>query len=273
MLNFTVDADKCTRCGECARDCLFGVIEMDDLPVVRPESEARCIECQHCLAVCKPGALSVFGKDPADSLPLKGMFPDPAEMETLIMGRRSTRRYKEEGVDPALIRHMLEVASHAPSAVNGRPVTLTVVDDPAAMDRLRSEVTAEALDLLHGDGFPAGLESIGNYVRHCEDGTDIIFRNAPHLLLASAPEDAYAPMADCHIVMSYFDLLASSHGLGTVWNGIARALISAILPRFMVRLGIPEGHILACAMSFGKPAVRYHRTVQRPGGTIRTADF
>jgi nitroreductase/NAD-dependent dihydropyrimidine dehydrogenase PreA subunit len=273
MMDFMVDADKCTRCGECARDCLRGLIEMDDLPVVRPENEVRCIECQHCLAVCKPGALSVFGKDPADSLPLKDMFPDPAKMETLIMGRRSTRRYKQEGVGPALIHHLLHVASHAPTAVNLRPVTLTVVDDPAAMDRLRGEVTAEALRILHEEGFPTGWERLGDYVRGCEDGTDILFRNAPHLLLASAPEDSLAPMADCHIAMSYFDLLASSHGLGTVWNGIARALLTGIVPQFRARLGIPEDHLLVCAMSFGKPAVKYHRTVQRPGGTIRRADF
>ncbi|OIQ52290.1 Ferredoxin-1 [Pseudodesulfovibrio hydrargyri] len=273
MLNFTVDADKCTRCGECARDCPAGVIDMDGLPVVRPEREARCIECQHCLAICQPGALGVFGKDPADSLPLKGMFPVPAKMETLIMGRRSVRRYKKEGVDPALIRHLLDVASHAPTAVNGRPVTLTVMDDPAAMDRLRAEMTAEAVNLLHGDGFPAGWEHVADYVRGCEDGTDIIFRNAPHVLIASAPEDSFAPMADCHIVMSYFDLLASAHGLGTVWNGMVRAMLTEILPRFRTRLGIPENHLLACVMSFGWPAVKYHRTVQRPGGTIRRADF
>ncbi|MEZ7195228.1 nitroreductase family protein [Pseudodesulfovibrio karagichevae] len=273
MLNFTVDADKCTRCGECAKDCLWGVIEMDDLPVVRPENETRCIECQHCLAVCKPGAVSVFGKDPADSLPLKGMLPEPARMETLIMGRRSTRRYRKEGVDPALIHHLLEVASHAPTAVNLRPVTLTVVDDPAVMDRLRTEVTAEALRMLREEGFPAGWERMADYVRRCEDGTDILFRNAPHLLLATAPEDSLAPMADCHIAMSYFELLANSHGLGTVWNGIARALLTGIVPQFRPRLGVPENHLLVCAMSFGKPAVKYHRTVQRPGCVIRRAEF
>ncbi|WP_041915951.1 nitroreductase family protein [Pseudodesulfovibrio mercurii] len=273
MLHFTVDADKCTRCGECARDCLWGVIEMDGLPVVRPENEARCIECQHCLAVCKPGALSVFGKDPADSLPLKGMFPDPARMETLLMGRRSTRRYRGEGVDPALIRHLLEVVSHAPTAVNRRQTTLTVVDDPAMMDRLRAEVTAEALKLLHEDRFPAGWERMADYVRGCEDGTDVLFRNAPHLLVASAPKDALSPMADCHIALSYFELLANSHGLGTVWNGIAKAMFTAIVPQFAARLGIPDDHQIVCVMSFGLPAVKYHRTVQRPGGTIRRAEF
>jgi len=73
--------------------------------------------------------------------------------------------------------------------------------------------------------------------------------------------------------MSYFDLLASSHDLGTVWNGIVRALISALVPQFRTRLGIPEDHLQACVMFFGRPAVKSHRTVQRPGGTIRRADF
>ena len=273
MLNFTVDADKCTQCGECARDCLWGIIEMDGLPVVRPGNEARCIECQHCLAVCKPGALSVFGKDPADSLPLKGMFPDPARMETLLMGRRSTRRYKKEGVDPALIQHLLEVVSYAPTAVNLRQTTLTVIDDPAMMDRLREAMTKAALAVVHEGRVPEGLERIGDYVRGCEDGTDILFRNAPHLLVASAPAGAMAPMADCHIAMSYFELLANSHGLGTVWNGIARALFTAFIPEFRSWLGLPEDHQIVCVMSFGKPAVKYHRTVQRLGGTIRRAEF
>lgn len=273
MLNFTVDADKCTRCGECARDCLRDIIEMDGLPVVRPENAARCIECQHCLAVCKPGALSVFGKIPEDSLPLKGMFPEPEKMETLLMGRRSTRRYKKEGVDPALIRHLLEVVSNAPTAVNCRQTILTVVDDPAMMDQLRVELTAEALKLLHEGRFPAGWERMENYVRGCEDGSDVLFRNAPHLLVASAPLDALSPMADCHIAMSYFELLANSHGLGTVWNGIAKAMLTAILPQFAIRLGIPADQQIVCVMSFGLPAVKYYRTVQRPGGTIRRAEF
>lgn len=268
MLNFTVDADKCTKCGECAADCLWGVIEMDGLPVVRPGNEANCIGCQHCLAVCKPGALSVFDLDPADSLPLKNNLPDPARMETLLMGRRSTRRYRKEGVDPSLIRRMLEIASHAPTAVNMRPATLTVVDDPESMNRLRADMTEAALAALHENRIPAGWERIGEYIRGCESGEDILFRNAPHLLLASAPEDALAPMADCHIVMSYFELLANAHGVGTVWNGIARALITMIVPEFRTRLGIPDNHLVVCAMSFGLPAVRYHRTVQRPGAVI-----
>lgn len=271
MLDFKVDEEQCTQCGECVRDCIRGIIVMDEYPHVPEASGDLCIGCQHCLAICKPGALSLLGLDPADSLPLKGALPDPAQMETLIMGRRSTRRYKQEGVDPELIHHLLEVTSHAPTAVNQRQTMLTVIDDPESMDRLRERAMDNALRMLRDNAFPPGLERIADYYRQCEDGVDVIFRGAPHLLVASAPKDSLAPMADCHIAMSYFELLANSHGLGTVWNGIARATLDLVAPELGAWLGIPDDHLIACVMSFGKPAVRYHRTVQRPGGVIRRA--
>jgi len=271
MLQFKVDTGQCIQCGECAKDCLWNVIEMDEYPHIPADKEANCISCQHCLAVCPTGAISIFGKEPEDSLSLKGALPDPQQMETLIMGRRSTRRYKKEGVDPELIHHLLEVTSHAPTAVNQRNTVLTVVDGAEAMDRFRKEVTEAALNLLHEGGIPAGYERIGDYLQGCENGMDVIFRNAPHLLVASAPPETLAPMADCHIAMSYFELLANSHGIGTVWNGIARACLTAVVPEFARKLGIPEDHQIVCVMSFGKPAVKYHRTVQRPGGIIRRA--
>lgn len=273
MLQFKVDTELCTQCGECARDCLWGVIDMDGYPTIPADKEAKCIECQHCLAVCPTGAVSIFGKNPEDSLPLKNALPSSESMERLVMGRRSTRRYKKDGVDPELIQHLLEVTSHAPTAVNQRNTVLTVIDDAEAMDRLRKELTEAALKLAHDGKIPAELERIENYILGCEDGTDVIFRNAPHLLIASAPSDTFAPMADCHIALSYFELLANSHGIGTVWNGIARAILTLILPEFATRLGIPEDHQIVCVMSFGKPAVKYHRTVQRPGGVIRRAEF
>ena len=274
MLDFSLNTDACTGCGECVKECLCDVIAMgDDFPHLLEGGEERCIGCQHCLAVCKPGALSIFGKDPADSRPLKGNLPEPAQMETLIMGRRSTRRYKKEGVDPALIRHLLEVASHAPTAVNQRRTQLTVVDTPEAMDKLRDRAMASALKMLRENSFPKGLERLAGYFQKCESGEDAIFRNATHLLVASAPADSLSPMADCHIVMSYFELLANSHGLGTVWNGIARIMLDQVAPELRDLLGIPKDHVLACAMAFGKPAVQFYRTVQRPGGTIHRAEI
>ncbi|BCS87642.1 nitroreductase family protein [Pseudodesulfovibrio sediminis] len=269
MLNFTIDTDKCSQCGECAKVCLNGIIALDDgFPSVLEDKVEQCIGCQHCMAVCKPGALSVFGVDPADSLPIKDGFPDPVQMETLIMGRRSIRRYKRENVDQELIRHLLEVTAHAPTAVNKRPTRLTVVDTLESMDTLRELATKAGLKALGEGTIPAGLERIGTYLQGCESGEDVIFRNAPHLLVASAPKDSLAPMADCHIAMSYFELLANTHGLGTVWDGIAKVVLDIIAPDLRALLHIPEDHVLVCVMAFGIPDEKYHRTVQRAGDNI-----
>ncbi|WP_430734625.1 nitroreductase family protein [Halodesulfovibrio aestuarii] len=271
MLNFKVDTDKCIKCGECAQDCLYGIIGMDDYPFIHEEKEEKCIGCQHCLAVCKTGALSILGKDPANSASIKGGLPAPNQMETLILSRRSIRRYKKEGVDPELIHHMLHVVDHAPTAVNQRQNRLTVIDNPEFMDKLREQATAAALKVIREGNLPKGLERTADFLKGCEDGKDIIFRNAPHLLVASAPKDALAPMADCHIAMSYFELLANSHGLGTVWDGIAKAVLTMIAPELLELIGIPEDHTVVCVMAFGKPAVKYHRAVQHSDQDIHRA--
>lgn len=271
MLDFSVDREKCIQCGECVKDCIRKVLIMDEYPSVRPGADELCIDCQHCMAICKPGALNIFGHHSQESRMLDGNIPAPSQMEALIQGRRSIRRYKNEAVDPQLIQDILETTAYAPTAVNQRPVMLTVIDDKAAMDRLRKKTGERVSEIIQAGQLPKGLERIAGYFDGCQDGEDVIFRNAPHLLVASAPEDSLAPMADCHIAMSYFELLATTHGLGTVWDGIARAVITAIVPEIRQELGIPDNHLIACVMAFGKPAVKYHRTVQRDGSLIRKA--
>lgn len=269
MLQFSVNEETCIKCGECAADCPYSIIEMDQgYPRVNPEKEGQCIECQHCFAICKPGALSVFGLDPADSIPLKGNYPDPARLETLMLGRRSTRRYRDEPVDRALIDRIMEVVRNAPTGVNSRSTHFTLVEDSAAMKAL-VEATYEGLrGKIEAEALPPGLEFFGGILNAWDNGVDILYRGAPHFLVVSAPDDGPSGSTDCIIAMSYFELLANSHGLGTLWDGLAKWALTAIAPEVATMLEIPEGHSIGYMMAFGKPAVKYHRTVQRPGGMV-----
>ena len=95
-----------------------------------------------------------------------------------------------------------------------------------------------------------------------EEGKDIIFRGAPHLLLTSAPKSSPCPVQDTHIALATFQLMAHARGVGTVWDGLFMMVLS-LLPSLSGRLGIPDDHIPGYAMAFGEPAVEYHRTVQR----------
>ncbi|KAB2887765.1 MAG: 4Fe-4S dicluster domain-containing protein [Desulfobulbaceae bacterium] len=264
-LRFSVDEELCIGCGECASDCPYGVIEMQgDSPRIAGEREGICIGCQHCLAVCGPGALSIHGLHPEDSLPLAGRLPTADQLAVLMQGRRSVRRYTGTPVAAGEIQFLLDTVACAPTGINNRQVLFTVIDDCQVMETLR-RATYGSLDAVIREGrLPAGMEFFQAMVEDAlKNGKDNIFRGAPHLLIVSAPKDSPSPEADCHIALTYFELLAASMGLGTLWSGLAKWALVMIVPEVLQRLGIPENHQVGYMMVFGYPAVTYHRTVQR----------
>ncbi|APG24939.1 MULTISPECIES: nitroreductase family protein [Syntrophotalea] len=264
MKQFRVDQSLCIQCAECVKDCVFGLIVMQDgYPVLPADKEATCIECQHCLAVCPSGAISILGLDPADSLPLAGRFPNQQQMETLIKGRRSIRRYRPEPLPAETIDELLKIAAHAPTGVNSRGVEFIVVEDPATMDAIRQETMETLQDLARKDAIPDHLVCFRHFVPLMEQGLDPIFRRAPHLLIASAAEGVPTREADVFIALSYFELLANSAGIGTTWLGLAKWAMVDLAPRLLRSVGVPENHDVVYMMLFGTPDVTYYRTVQR----------
>ncbi len=268
MIQFVVDETKCTRCGQCVRDCVTKTIARsgNDVPHIRPGGEANCIKCQHCLAVCPEAAVSIFGLRPADSQPLtEDSFPALDKMLTLVRGRRSARQYRDENVDQGLLRQLLEVLGSAPTGVNRRTLTFSLIDDKEAMRRFRAktyDMIAGAVESGQVPGHHAGFlqESVAAWR---EKGADTIFRGAPHLLAVSAGSDAACPQEDVTLALAYFELMAQCAGLGTVWCGLAKWAMEAV-PALKEAVGIPPD----CSyyvMLFGVPAVRYPRTVQRDG--------
>jgi Fe-S-cluster-containing hydrogenase component 2 len=270
MLNFTVDDKRCVRCGNCAKDCIANIIEQKgkDLPSIKPEQEENCLQCQHCLAVCPVGAISIFGHNPADSLELKaGSLPPLSQMTNLIRGRRSIRHYRDENVEPVLLKNLLATVANAPTGINQRKLTFTVIDDNAVMERFRDKALKELHQSIK-DGRVA--ESAGYLLEAVpawfERKQDIVFRGAPHLLIVSAPPDAPCPQEDVVLALAYFELIAQSAGLGTVWCGLVKWLLE-ILPDLKPVLGLPADHKYYC-MLFGVPAIRFARTVQRDDAAV-----
>ncbi len=268
MLQFRIDEELCIQCGECANDCPADVITMADIPEIT--NEEGCYQCQHCLAVCPEGALSILGKNPAESITLKGNMPDPAQLETLIKGRRSVRRYTGNDLSPTLIDELLQIAAHAPTGVNSQAVLFTVVKKGTIMNELREELMTKLAEKKDTGELPEGF--VGQYLSAAVDGwrqenKDIIFRGAPHLLVTSAPRSAPSPAQDTIIALSTFQLMAHAKGVGTVWNGMV-IMALAVCPGMMSRLKIPEDHHVGYAMVFGEPAVEYHRTVQRGAARV-----
>ena len=265
MLNFIVNDKRCIRCGQCAADCPVNIIEQKakTLPRIRPENEATCIQCQHCLAVCPTAAISILGHDPDLSLPLAvESFSKLEEMLRLVRGRRSVRQYRDENVDPALHRDLLTALANAPTGVNRRELTFNVIDDKAVMQRFREKTLTELQMANEAGRIPQRLAYLTNAVAAWqEQHRDVLFRTAPHALIVSAPPDAPCPQEDVALSLAYFDLLAQSAGLGTVWWGLLKSVL-LMLPELKSFLGLPADHHYY-GMLFGLPAVHYARTVQR----------
>ncbi|NTW51401.1 MAG: 4Fe-4S dicluster domain-containing protein [Chlorobiaceae bacterium] len=274
MLDFELNRQSCIQCGECVGDCPARIIAMDadGYPSILLEKESTCLRCQHCLAICPTGAISILGFRAAGSRLLDGGYPDPDKLETLMKGRRSVRRYRAENLEPELLQRLLDVAWHAPTGVNSRQVRFTVLDDKAKVARLRDEVMVGLVRLYNDGALPKGSEYFSRFIQIWEKhNVDLIFRDAPHMLVASAPRSVACPKEDCMIALSYFELFAHSCGVGTLWNGLAKWAIDELLPETRHLLGIPDDHLLGYAMLFGKPAVHYARTVQHGPTMIHRA--
>lgn len=265
MLDFKVTEALCTKCGQCVADCPMLIIEMQDgLPVIAAGNEDKCIRCQHCLAVCPTAAVSIAGFDPRASLSPVGAFPSAAQMEALIQGRRSTRQYKPEDLEPELIARLLNVVSYAPTGKNMREVRFTVIDERKKLAQFREKFMAGFGRLLRETKFSENMKFAVPLVYMWEKKRlDLVFRDAPHLLIASAPKTTVAPQPDCLIALTTFDLFAQTLGVGTLWCGLVTFAINNLLPELRAELGIPEDHIVGYAMAFGRPAVSYARTTQR----------
>lgn len=267
MLEFKVDESLCTRCKACVRDCPSRVIVQsgDRVPSLTPEAERNCIRCQHCLAICPTGALSIFGKQPEDSMPLDASaLPTLDAMELLVRGRRTTRRYKPVNVSPEVIERLMDATAHAPTGANRRTLTFALIDSREVMKEIRQQVMNWLQAAIDAGAIPDHFAYLHAAVpAFFKYRADLIFRGAPHLLLVSAGPGAICPNEDVVIALSTFEMLAAAAGLGTTWCGMLQMAFESV-PELKALFGLAEGHTYY-AMLFGVPKVRYARTTQRKG--------
>ncbi len=275
MIDFKINTERCIQCGLCSQECPMMIINgKTEYPEIKEGKEGQCIRCQHCLAVCPTAALSILGKNPDQSEPVTNELPTPEEMGRLIKTRRSIRKFKPEELAPELIHELVETTAFAPTGHNKNAVLLSVVDNKSDLAKLRTLVYDSIKQAQDEGRLPASQAVLFNLQRlWASKQIDVLFRDAPHLLIASAPKSITTPLIDSSIALSYFELLANSNGIGTLWNGMVKWVIDEINPALARQIGIPEDHVIASVIVFGKPAVKYARAVQSEGLNLNRISF
>lgn len=275
--HFLLDKNKCTKCGRCINTCSGMVLDFG--PDGYPEMKAferfgwrGCWKCQHCLAVCPQGAISIFDKKAEDSLP-----PLPPEMgrymEQLVVNRRSCRRYLDRDVDPKIISRILDALSAAPTGGNSCNVEYTVIDDKErvreiwrlAYSKMESDAKQHIYTHSFSDFYYGKMKQSERTVRK----NDLLFCGAPHLFIAHekcAGKWAEDSKVNCNIATAYFELLANAFGLGTVIMSYPAEVLEELAPEARAMLDIPKDHYMKLIVGFGYPEIRYARGVQKDRG-------
>ncbi|WP_297091245.1 nitroreductase family protein [uncultured Draconibacterium sp.] len=267
MIDFKIDKAKCTQCGLCAADCPVLIINpKSEFPEIKYGKEAQCIKCQHCLAICPTAALSIWGKKPEDSITVKKNIVEPEALTQLIKTRRSIRKFKVDELEPAFIHELLATAAYAPTGHNKNSVLFSVTETKSELSKFRNAIYHAIKEANAAGKIPERMAFLNDLQRLWESKQiDVLFRDAPHVLITSAPKNVASPDADCHIALSYFELLANSYEIGTLWNGFIKMVLKVLAPELASQIGIPENHELGYILLFGKPAVKYARSVQSEG--------
>lgn len=262
-VDFLVDPEKCIHCGRCVADCNPRALELDAasrLPRWAEGGESRCFRCQHCLAICPVGAVSIMGVS-ADNSEEKRQVPEASELLNLIKCRRSFRNYRDENVGRDVLDKLKAMLAYTPTGVNDHRLFFGFIDDAEAMAKFRKDFLGRLLKLVEA-GAP-GAERFSRYRNRLLNGEDVVFRGAPHMVLVCTPRNAPCADVDPIIALSYFELYAQSLGVGTLWCGLFKWALE-LMPEFLERFGMPEDYIPGYAMMFGNSGLRYRRATQPP---------
>ena len=180
-----------------------------------------------------------------------------------LRSRRSIRFYEDRAVEKEKIERLIEIARYAPSGGNSQSVEWLVLSDRSKIANIAG-LTADWLRHILTDNPSLGTATpyLPRFIAAWDAGRDVMLRNAPVLIVGSAPKEVRTGMVDLILALSYLDLMAPTMGLGTCWAGLLQgALVSSSLIK--EALGIPTGHPHHYPMMIGYPGVKHYRLPER----------
>ena len=274
--NLVIDKEKCVHCGLCIEDCISGCLEFDSdkFPTFANHGEERCIKCQHCLAICPVGALSILDKNPENSPAVLNNY-NSDELLNLIQSRRSVRNYKRENISSENLEKLKNMLNWVPTGCNFHKLHFAFIEDVEVMDEFRNYVNSKLIKILTKTPVRGIMNKFSKYKDAFLNGEDIIFRGAPHMVVVSVPVNAPCADIDPVIALSYFELYANSLGVSTLWCGFAEYCLK-MFPELCEYLEIPQGYKAAYVMLFGNSDVKYKRIIQPESfefTTVKKKDF
>ncbi|WP_027177551.1 nitroreductase family protein [Maridesulfovibrio bastinii] len=267
MIPVKIDSELCRHDNLCVNECPLNVLEIKDengVPSVSGPKGRFCINCGHCVAICPANAISLTAFDDSKGIPFKRKeLISAAEAELFLKTRRSVRKFKQEAIDQDKISELINICSYAPSGHNARPVSWSVLNSKAEMEKLTAMVIDWMEETLESDKALARKLFLKGIVRSCKAGNDIICRNAPAIAVAWSPLAGITPASDAIISASHLELAAHAENIGACWAGYVTFAAQHSQP-ICDFLGVEADNMVHASLLMGKPAVKYFNIPPRP---------
>jgi nitroreductase/NAD-dependent dihydropyrimidine dehydrogenase PreA subunit len=262
MSLFTVDPDKCKRDGICAEVCPFHIIDFSDreaVPKPVQGAEEECFNCGQCMSACPYGALDLTSMPMPECTPMREEFSlNIHQVDQFLRGRRSCRVYKDEIVPRETLEQLIGMAGYAPSGHNTQPTSWLVIYDKDEVRKLAGLTVEFLRTRLESQPDFARSIHMDTIVDAWDEGSELVFRGAPHVIIAHAHKDERTAPIGCVIAQAYLELAANALGLGACWAGYFN-VASLNYPPLQDALQLPEGHQNFGALMIGYPKYKYHR--------------
>jgi nitroreductase/NAD-dependent dihydropyrimidine dehydrogenase PreA subunit len=246
MRQVAVDRNLCKKDGDCVAVCPSRVLAFDKEGFPEEVPDFRCILCGHCAAVCPHGALNLAWLPREEYLPAAKELPDPAVIDSFLLGRRSVREFKNRPVAKETLEALLDVARRAPTASNSQKLHWIVAGDAAKVHAL----AAETMSRLGQEGWHPDM------LAQWKNGYDWVLRGASTVVVACAPEEYEWKNQDCAIALTFLELAAEARGLGVCWAGFLTR-IAAVHPPLRELMSVPQGYAVCGALMLGEGKYSY----------------
>jgi len=267
----------------CELNCPMGLFALaSDGMHFTSDADELCIMCGHCIAACPKDVVSIEGLAPEMFPKLADSQATPGQLQELMDGRRSVRRFSDRPVEREKLERMIEAVSTAPTGEGGQPPPVTVVNGREKLEPMvapmmaffrkfhrgmKSPIFKHVFRLMLGKHQYAAMKKFMPIMERMMEyydatGEDCIMWGAPAILIFHTPPDNVGAKYDPIISCTYAMLAAHAEGLGTTMIGMVPPYLNEDAAA-KERLGIPKGNEVVLSLIAGYPKVTFSRGIRR----------
>jgi len=283
----SIDQELCNQCGICVTRCIRNYRETDG-EISSNVGEETCNLCGHCVALCPTGAITHRKMDMDNFIELKsGIKFDTKDFIHFIRGRRSHRRFLNKEVPRKELETLVDLCRYAPTGSNKQKLEIMVLQDKAKINRLsnytvdffknkRDWLTKEVEDYKESGKEPPQVftsaltmtDTLDLIVMARQMGFEVIFHQAPVVMIFHSPVETSSPKDDCVIASTTVTLAARTMDLETCYIGLFEFAANTYEP-IIEELDLPKGHKVFSVLILGYPELEFYRTVDRMPMMVR----